>query len=82
MILNSQTMLSMYGIYYIKEDIFIPKKTKGFGLGADNEEQKNNPCPGRYYSHINDSEIIIILGLMYQSYTTGLTHKQTAVSNY
>ena len=39
MILNSQTMLSMYGIYYIKEDIFIPKKTKGFGLGADNEEQ-------------------------------------------
>ena len=52
-------MLSMYGIYYIKEEMCIPKKTKGFGLGADNEEQKTNPCPGRYYSHINDSEIIL-----------------------
>ena len=40
------------------------------------------PCPGRYYLHINDSEITIILGLIYQSYTIGLTHKHTAVLNY
>ena len=32
--------MSMYGIYYIKEETLMPKKNKGFGLVANNEEQK------------------------------------------
>ena len=35
----------MYGLYYIKEETFTPKKIKGFGLGAKNEEQKDGSVP-------------------------------------
>ena len=32
--------MSMYGIYYIKEETLMLKKNKGFCLVANNEEQK------------------------------------------
>ena len=76
-ILNGQTILSMYGIYYIKAETFIPKKTKGFALGSIMKNKRMYPSPGRFCSFINDSEIIIILGLMYPSYTTNCCNTQT-----
>ena len=75
-ILNGQTILSMYGIYYIKAETFIPKKTRWFALGSTMKNKRMYPCPGRYCSLMNDSEIMIILGFMYPSYTTAVTHKQ------
>ena len=65
-----------------KKKFLSPKRPKVLAWGPIMRNKRIYPCPGRYYLHINDSEITIILGLMYQSYTIGLTHKHTAVLNY